>query len=78
MGGGVSLYIHESLEFDILEDSPMSNLEAIVILIRIKKSKPIMMVNWYRPPNSKPDVFDHYEQFLQFTESLECHLLWGI
>ena len=58
-----------------MNDSPISDLEAIPILLRIKKAKPILLINWYRPPNSKCDLLDQYEQFLEFTESIDCHLI---
>ena len=65
-GGGVAIYVHETLAYSVLEHDSLLHLEAIPILIRLKNSQPILFVNWYRPPNSSSDMLYYYEQFLIF------------
>ena len=71
-GGGVAIYIHKSLHYEILSDESMSELEIIAIKIYLRKSKPIVFSTWYRPPSSKVEVFDLYEHFLSFIDGLNC------
>ena len=42
----------------------VDKLEAIILLIDLKKSKPLLFVNWYRPPNSNSEILSLYENML--------------
>ena len=68
-GGGVAIYIKCGIEYQIVDNTALSQLEALCIKICLQKSKPIFMVNWYRPPNAKLEVIDIYENVLQFLDS---------
>ena len=35
----------------------------------MKNTKPIWFLNWYRPPNSRIDLFKRYEDFLDFANN---------
>ena len=60
-GGGVAIYIHKSLHYEKLSHESMNELEVIAIKVYLKKSKPIVLSTWYRPPSSSVDVFPRYE-----------------
>ena len=71
-GGGVLVYIHESINYTVIDHDSFSTLEVIMIIIRQKHVKPIIFCNWYRPPNSKSEVFNSYEELLSFAGSFDC------
>ena len=50
-GGGVSIYIRESIKFRTPSDAPKNDLELICIEIKPPKSKQ------YKPPSAPVDVF---------------------
>ena len=74
-GGGVAVYIHESINYERLDHESVSNLEAILISLKLKNAKPLLLMNWYRPPNSKSDIFDSYEEVLTFIEAFNCSFI---
>ena len=39
--------------------------EEICLEIRKPKSKPLLVSTWYRPPGSKPQLFNEFETFLK-------------
>ena len=56
-GGGVALYIRETLPFKHLSQMD-SNLEALWIKLQMKNVKSGYVCVIYRPPNSPPTFFD--------------------
>ena len=60
-GGGVAIYIRNSICYEVLEHRSLFELEAILISIELRNSQPILFLNWYRPPNSGRAVLDTYE-----------------
>ena len=62
-GGGVAIYLKNTLNIQTIEHESLCHLEAICIKLCLKGTKPILFVNWYRPPNSKTHVWDHYYFF---------------
>ena len=64
-GGGVAIYLKNTLNIQTIEHESLCHLEAICIKLCLKGTKPILFVNWYRPPNSKTHVWDHYEIFFR-------------
>ena len=69
-GGGVAMYIHKSLHYETLHNNSMNELEIIAIKVYLKKSKPIVLSTWYRPPSSNVDLFLHYDNFLTYVDGL--------
>ena len=74
-GGGVAIYVHESLNYKQIEYSSLDNLEAVLISVNLKNAKPLLVLNWYRPPNSKSDVLDSYDNTLSFLEAFHCNVI---
>ena len=55
-GGGVGFYIRNSINFLIWPDLGLNDIEAITIEINKYKTKPFLVITWYRPPNSPIDL----------------------
>ena len=73
-GGGVALYIKNSIPFLVRQDLVSPNLEMLCVEINKKFSRPFLISTWYRPPNSEVpssevDLFNNFELFL-----LECDM----
>lgn len=69
-GGGVCIYIRNSINFTrkfALEDD---DLELISIEITKPNSTPFLLTTWYRPPKSPDIVFDKFEEFLKKADSM--------
>ena len=65
-GGGVLLYVRESLPFSERNDLLISDsLEMLCIEITKPHNKSFLIVTWYRPPNSEVSLFNEYETFLR-------------
>ena len=47
-GGGVAMYVHESLRFEFRNDFNMAELESLTIEIRLPFTKPIILMTLYR------------------------------
>jgi hypothetical protein len=41
------------------------NLESICVEIQKPKAKPILVITWYRPPNSNINILNDFEKLLQ-------------
>ena len=68
-GGGVAIYIRNNLHFELLNHDSLNHLEALPILVHPNKcSKTFIFISWYRPPNSKPIILDHYEELMSFLD----------
>ena len=62
-GGGVCIYIKDTLPFNPLTDLTNDNIEGVWIEIMLKKTKPIIVGCVYRPPK-QPDFLDQFERTL--------------
>lgn len=51
-GGGVALYIRDSINYERLNDLPEDNMELISIQVSKPRVKPFIVCTWYRPPGS--------------------------
>ena len=68
-GGGVSLYVRDSIEYILRNDIPNSNLELLFIEVQPYKSKPLLLIAWYRPPNDPVTTFQRVEVVLFYLDS---------
>ena len=62
-GGGVTLYIHDSVPFT-LYDAICSNVESLSIKLNIPYVRPILITTIYRPPSSLVYLFPKLEELL--------------
>ena len=76
-GGGICFYIKSTLNFSVRTDLNIDELENLCIEIRKPNSKPFIVVNWYRPPNSPVELFSHLENLIARLDltNLEFFLL---
>ena len=75
--GGICFYIKSTLNFSVRTDLNFDELENLCIEIRKPNSKPFIVVNWYRPPNSPMGLFSHLENLIARLDltNLEFFLL---
>ena len=46
--------------------------------VKFINAKPLLVLNWYRPPNSKSNILNAYEDALSFMETFNyCMVLMG-
>ena len=76
-GGGICFYIKSTINFSVRTDLNVDELENLCIEIRKPNSKPFIVVNWYRPPNSPIGLFSHLENLIARLDltNLEFFLL---
>ena len=73
-GGGVALYIRDSINYKRLNDLPDANLELISIQVSKPRVKPFIVCTWYRPPGSTVDLMDRFEAVLQKLDSYQMEI----
>ena len=74
-GGGVALYIHDSVPFT-LYDAICSNLESLTIKLNIPYVRPILITTIYRPPGSTVDLFPKLEELLKSLEPDDIEIIF--
>ena len=67
-GGGVSIYIRDSIKYNPRSDVPVDDLEIICIEVEPPKSKSFLVLAWYRPPSDPVASFDKLEKVLSFLD----------
>ena len=67
-GGGISIYIRDTINFKPRDDIPGDGLELICIEIEPPKSKPFLVIAWYRPPSGPVGSFDRLEKVLAYLD----------
>ena len=67
-GGGISLYVRETLKFLIRNDIPGDGIELLCIEIQPLKCKPFLFLAWYRPPNDPVCTFHKFERVLSYLD----------
>ena len=65
-GGGVSIYLRDSVRFKPRDNVPVDDLELICIEIEPPKCKPLLVVAWYRPPGGLVGTFERWKRFSLF------------
>jgi exonuclease III len=68
-GGGVAIYIRSIISYKKHIEFIPDNLESICLEIQKPKSKPLLIVTWYRPPNSKTSLLNVFETSLRKLHS---------
>ena len=63
-GGGVVLYIRDTISFSERKDLVPEPLKMICIEVRRPHKMAFLVSAWYRPPNSSNDVFNEFDLFL--------------
>ena len=75
-GGGVAFLVKNNYSYTLRDDLISKDLEAICIELTLCMSWPILILTWYRPPDSNAKVFDlSVEEFLQKAEAEHKELI---
>ena len=75
-GGGVAFLVKNNYSYTLRDDLISKDLEAICIELTLRMSRPILILTWYRPPDSNAKVFgDLFEEFLQKAEAEHKELI---
>ena len=69
-GGGVCFYIRNCINYSICSDFCINQLEKIGIEICKPRSRPFLVITWYRPPDSTVDKFDVFESLVGRLDTL--------
>ena len=64
-GGGVALYIKESLSYSNRADLVPDSLEMICVEINLPHNRSFLVSTWYRPPSADIDLFGDYDKFIE-------------
>ena len=67
-GGGVALYIRNTVTFKARDNLPNETLELICIEIEPPNASPFIIVAWYRPPSLLISCFNSLEENLRFLD----------
>ena len=63
-GGGVFIYVRNTISYRNLSHTIPDNLEAVVVEIHKPNSRPFIVSTIYRLPNSTVDIFGKIEYFI--------------
>ena len=69
LGGGVALYICDSVNFKVIDFLPANSLELLYIEILPKAARPFFVVSFYLPPSSKVGKSEELQHVLSYLES---------
>ena len=69
-GGGIALYIRDTINYERLYDLEYKSLEWIGIKAVKLKAKPFIVNTWYRPPDANADTMRDIEFLIERIESL--------
>ena len=75
-GGGVALYIHNSIFYKYRNDIIVREIEALPVDIEISNGKSISVVTWYKR-EGPVEIFDHVETLISRidSENKECIII---
>ena len=76
-GGGVRFYVKKSINLTVRDDLNMETLENLCLEIKQPRSKPVVVVTWYRPPDSSIGIFTPFEHLIGIldSENIEYYLM---
>ena len=63
-GGGVVLYVRDTISFSDRKDIIPDGLEMVCIELNLPYNKSLLISTWYRPPNSHMNIFNYWAGFL--------------
>ena len=75
-GGGVAIYIRNTINYKLVENLPQHTLELMCVEIVPKRAKPFFLVCWYRPPSSTVDKFHELENIISYFETFQKEIIF--
>ena len=67
-GGGIMVYVRNDINAKRREDLEINNISCIWLEISQDKGKSFLIGNMYRPPNSRVEYNDRFEDFLRMHQ----------
>ena len=67
-GDGVAIYIKNTINHEVIKNTPETTLEILCIKVLPKQAEPFVIVSWYIPPSSQVACFEELENVLRFLE----------
>ena len=64
LGGGVCFFVRLNISYSLRPDLSVLQLENLCIEIQKPRSKPFLVVTWYRPPDSSVEIFTYFESLI--------------
>ena len=74
-GGGVVLYVRDTISFSDRKDIIPDGLEMVCIELNLPYNKSLLISTWYRPPNSHMNIFDYWAGFLSKCDNEDKELI---
>ena len=74
-GGGVCIYIKNTISYEVHTDIPNNELETICFEIKPKCSKSFVIIAWYRPPKYKALDIDDIKNVYQFFDTKDKEII---
>ena len=71
-GEGIYFYVCSSINYSLHPDLSIQPLENLCIEIHKLRSKPFLIVTWYRPPSSSTEIFSHLETLIGKLDSVNA------
>ena len=78
LGGGVCFYVRSNITYSLRPDLSIHQLENLCIEIRKLRSRPFLVVTWYRPPDSAVEIFTYFESLIGRMRRMLNFFLWEI
>ena len=69
-GGGVALYIRNTINYELLHDYDDDRLEWLGIRVNKFTTKPFIVGTWYRPPDANAEILMAFESLIDRIEML--------
>ena len=74
-GGGVAIYVKDTISYKIRDDLPIGDFEIVCIEVQLRCSSPFIVLAWYRPPNYNKLRLIELEQILQILDSENMEII---
>ena len=74
-GGGVAMYVRETIDFEHRTDLQTDYLEILCIELKPKFSKSFLVLAWYRPPKYEHETLNTLETLLKTIENKNKELI---
>ena len=68
-GGGVAMFIRNTIDFKHRTDLQCGNLEILCIEVKPRFSRPFLVLAWYRPPKYEHETLDELQILLKTVEN---------
>ena len=68
-GGGVAMYVHNTVNYKLREGLTYSEIESISIQVKVSNSKPFIVTSIYRPPGKPVEYFNELDKLFNSIDA---------